>query len=176
MRKAGGTKDSKETVWNLKKLGGWEKYKKKTDDVSDQVKNIIANENYSIDEVMKKVQKIEEKVKFAAFGKPKIKGSQQNLNKAEINGDTCNCEQVECEICHKDADKKLAVLKRQSKRMEKEVNKVKESGQGRVGQIFKMKENVGGPRKSSMNPYAIEDPKTKELTLETKSRILMLKI
>ena len=77
--------------------------------------------------------------------------------------------------------------------MEEEINKVKESGQGRVGQIFKMKEIVGGPRKSSMNPHAIEDPKTKELlvsnsdikeqpwnivqiTLETKSQILMLKL
>ena len=63
------------------------------------------------------------------------------------------------EIVHKNYD----VLTRQSDRMEKEIIKVKESGQGRVGQIFKMKEVVGGSTKLSIEPHAIKDPNTQEL-------------
>ena len=97
MPSTGRQTNDKETIWNLNKLGGWDKYKNKTDEASNQVIDIIENENYSIEEVMEKVQKVEE------------------------------------------------------------------SGQGRVGQIFKMKEIAGGPRKSGMEPHAIEDPNTKEL-------------
>ena len=52
--------------------------------------------------------------------------------------------------------------------MEKEIMKVKESGQGRVGQIFKMKEVVGVSKKPGMEPHAIVDPKTNELLVANK--------
>ena len=40
--------------------------------------------------------------------------------------------------------------------MEKNILNVKESGQGRVGQIFKMKEIVGVSKKASAEPHAIK--------------------
>ena len=55
------------------------------------------------------------------------------------------------------------ILKRQSERIEKEILKVKESTQGRVGQVFKMKENIMGHKKAGTEPHAIKDPVTGEL-------------
>ena len=156
-------KKIKETVWNLNKLGGWDEYKNKTDEVSNQVIEIVDDENYTIDEVMKRVQKVEDKVKFAAFGKTRKRLYQRRVKKEELDNRKFSCGLESCQTCQKEVDKNFAVLKKQCERMEKEIIKVKESGQGRVGQIFKMKEVVGGPKKASMDPHAIEDPQTKEL-------------
>ena len=52
--------------------------------------------------------------------------------------------------------------------MEKNILNVKESGQGRVGQIFKMKEIVGVSKKASAEPHAIKDPKTGHLLVANK--------
>ena len=47
--------------------------------------------------------------------------------------------------------------------MEKVILNVNENRQGRVGQIFKMKDKITGGKKASTEPHAIEDPKTNNL-------------
>ena len=59
-----------ESVWNLGKPNGWETYKNETDIIADNIKNIVEDEK-DIDTVMKKIESIETKVKFKAFGKTK---------------------------------------------------------------------------------------------------------
>ena len=78
-------------------------------------------EEYSIEEAMEKVIRIENKIKFSAFGKTRRQFSHKKQNNNTANN----------------GDKNYELLKRQSDKMEKEILKVKESGQGRVGQIFK---------------------------------------
>ena len=46
----------KETVWNLNKPGGWDKYEQKTEEVVDTLKEIIDNKIDRIEEIMGKLQ------------------------------------------------------------------------------------------------------------------------
>ena len=58
----------KETSWNLNKPGAWQIYKEKTKEAADKLEEIITNENNSIEDIMKKLDKQENKAKYTAFG------------------------------------------------------------------------------------------------------------
>ena len=60
-----------ETNWNLGKPGGWEVYKKLTDEAAGKVKEIVTRDNLDIEAKTKKIEAIEKKIKFSAFGKTK---------------------------------------------------------------------------------------------------------
>jgi hypothetical protein len=62
-----------ECRWNLLKPGGWEKYKEVSDDFASKMDVIIENKSLNIEDVMMKVDKIMDKIKYSAFGKTKIK-------------------------------------------------------------------------------------------------------
>ena len=55
-------------VWFAASIG-WEKYKQLTEAKSEKIKAIIENEELDIEEVVEKLERIESKVKFEAFGK-----------------------------------------------------------------------------------------------------------
>ena len=61
--------------WNLAKPNGWEKYKKVSGDVADQMVDIIENRDLPIEKVIKKIDNLQDKFKFTAFGKTRIKGN-----------------------------------------------------------------------------------------------------
>ena len=61
--------EEEKCTWNLKKVGGWEEYEKQTHMVPNKVEEIIENENISINECMKRIENLDNKVKFTAFGK-----------------------------------------------------------------------------------------------------------
>ena len=52
--------------------------------------------------------------------------------------------------------------------MEQEILKIKENRHGRVGQVFKMKENIAGQKKAGVEPHAVTDSKTGELMVANK--------
>ena len=54
---------------------------KKTDESAEQVNEIVNNAEHSIEEVMEKVTKIENKIKFSAFGKTRRNCSQRKEEK-----------------------------------------------------------------------------------------------
>ena len=54
--------------WNLRKIGGWEEYEKQTDNIASKVESILENEDISVDERMRRIEKVDNKAKFAAFG------------------------------------------------------------------------------------------------------------
>ena len=134
-------KVEKVTAWNLGKPGGWENYERLTNIRASDIDQLVDDDNIPIDDLVKKVDNIEKEIKFEAFGKTRInKNKVKGIQKTEdISGD--------------DANKEL--IMRQSKQMEDEVIKIKSLNLGRVGNIFKMKEVITGPKKGSQVPTAI---------------------
>ena len=99
--------------------------------------------------MISRIEKIENEIKYQAFGKTRINRNKTNSNvkKKEVTEEVAN----------------RNLLMKQSKRIEEEVIKIKSQNLGRVGNIFKMKEVITGPKKGSQDPTAIRDPNTNEL-------------
>ena len=131
------------TSWNLRKPKGWESYKKISNDVAESIEEIIGENELDIDVVVKRVDKLQDKVKFAAFGKTKVKQGKQVVP----NDDLIN------ESKGKETAKNL--LKKQSDRIEKEINEIKETKGRRCSKVFKMKDLVAGPKKMEQEAHAI---------------------
>ena len=55
-------------MWNLAKEGGWKRYKELTDQYIKKLDLVIDDEQLSTEEIMIKMSKILEKVKFKSFG------------------------------------------------------------------------------------------------------------
>ena len=66
-------KMEKEVRWNLSKKNGWEKYKQLTEANSEKLTNLVQDEELDIERVMAKIEGIENKIKFKAFGKTSCK-------------------------------------------------------------------------------------------------------
>ena len=176
-----------EPTWNLGKPGGWDLYEKLTDKAAEKVKAIAEDPNTNIESKMKKVESIENKIKFTAFGKtkpstkkfvdsrkckqcrlagchPDPEGSQEErstLSRVEHN---------KCDTCKTKDEKDKDLLKRQSEKLENAINRIKEKKLGRAGSVYKMKDEIAGHKKAKQEATAIHDPKTNELVV-SKERI-----
>ena len=79
------------------------------------------------------------------------------------------CETLPCDNCksqkQKDAKTHAKTHARQTQKVEPEI---KSSKQGRVGNIFRIKKLIGGPKKTPQEAAAIKDPKTGELLVSKK--------
>ena len=64
-------KKPKSTRWNLFKTGGWEEYKKVSDEIATEADKIIEDTKLSNEDVMKKFDSLQNKIKYKAFGKTK---------------------------------------------------------------------------------------------------------
>jgi hypothetical protein len=118
---------------------------------------------------MKKVEKLETKVKYAAFGKTRSHNFPRILSE-DKPGKKCDCatnkvdnELTRCVACIENEERNMNIVARQSEKMGKQIIEVKESRKGRVGQVFKMKSNILGHKKGGTEPHAIKDPVTGEL-------------
>ena len=149
-------KNIQETGWNVYKPGGWEAYKEATKRKSKDVADIVENKELSEEDVMKKVDMIENKIKREVFGKTKIKKQRKTENKA-VTSAVKNDETVEA--------KELGL--KQLEKLEAQINKITSSSCNRCGQIYKVKELIEGPKKSGQESQAIKDPKTGELVVST---------
>ena len=135
------------TKWNLGRPGGWVKYEEATNNIAGKIIDIVDNEG-DIEEVITKVEKLQEKSKFIAFNKTKIR--QRKLAMKE-------CETI----------KAKELLARQSEQIEKDILDIKSSTQGRAAKVFKMKTKLGGSNKGAQDAHAIKDPGTGELLVST---------
>ena len=59
------------------------------------------------------------------------------------------------------------MLKKQTRKIEEAIEKIKDDKDGRCGKVFKMKEIIAGPKKGGQEAHAIRDPITKELVVGT---------
>ena len=115
-----------------------------SDKAAKHIEEVILDEGLDIDETVKKVESIDNQIKFGAFGKTRCnKGKHKSIVKEDAT----------------DED----LLKSQSKKIEEEIIKLKSQKLGRVGSVFKMKEVINGPKKPSQEPTAIRDPNTGDL-------------
>ena len=123
------------STWNLRKPGGWDVYKDLSDKSAEKIEKLMDDDEITIDEVMGKVMTIEKEIKFASFGKTRM-----SLHKKNHKHET---------VTDKD------ILGMQCKRIEDQINDIKDKKLGRVGNVFKIKESITGPKKGSQEPTAV---------------------
>ena len=99
---------------------------------------------------MAKVDKIQDKINFAAFGKSKPQTKSAKTVKRELVGT--------------ESEEAKELLRRQSNRMREALEKVR-STNGRVAKIFKIKDVIAGKKKAAPDAQAMKDPETGELVV-----------
>ena len=60
-------------VWNLAKEGGWDQYRMLTDVFSEALRKVIETDD-TVEEKMKKDEKIHDKINYKAFGNVTVGG------------------------------------------------------------------------------------------------------
>ena len=146
--------------WNLAKPGGWERYKELTEASSERIDNIIDNKKLTSDEVAEKVERVETKIKFQSFGKTKPPTKLRVSQRLEKGAQpSCGLESEDAKV-----DK---IMKKQSQELEEEINNLKKNKFGKVTNVFKMAEIVGGAKKQREEAHGIIDPETYEVVVAT---------
>jgi len=135
----------RQATWNLGKPGGWEAYERLSVEAADKIERVLENKDLETEEIMEKVEKIEDKLKFRSFGKTKPKTEKKLAAKVDMT------------------DEEL--LREQAKKLEEEILKVKEDSKGRVSRVFAMKKKLSGGKKEAQEPVAIRDPNSNELVV-----------
>ena len=77
--------DKEESAWNLKKEGGWDMYRKQSDDKAAKIQDITENNDLPIEDCMKRINSLNNKIKYAAFGKTR----KTNSRKATLKHKNC---------------------------------------------------------------------------------------
>ena len=149
---------TKETVWNLNNPGGWEMYEKLTEQAADHIEEAIENET-DIDKIVKKINVIDTKIKFKSFRKTRI-GSNRVKKVIQCSS---SCKNPSCNTCKSQKQKDNDLIDKRTNQIEQAVLKIKESRQGRAGDIFKMKKQIAGPKKSKQEASAVRHPQTGEI-------------
>ena len=96
------------------------------------------------------MDKIHDKIKYKAFGKTRIK---KRVEKSK---------QVTEGMEDTDDDPK-GILARQAKKIEEEIQNIKENNSGRVNRVFRMRNVVRGSNKADQEAHAILDTESKEI-------------
>ena len=63
----------KSAMWNLAKPDGWKTFQELSDKAAEKIVEIVQDNTISIDDVIKKVDIIDNQIKFTAFGKTRVK-------------------------------------------------------------------------------------------------------
>ena len=166
--------EPRHTTWNTNKEGGWDVFKKITDDDS-KLAAIGHDVIEDATKAMKKVNKELDKCKFQAFGKVSVKQSpvvdketdslfkkkSQLLEKEESAERDSKVKELENEIACK-------LVSKQRKNLEKEISAIKEmkNKKGRAAAVFNLKERVLGSKKAKQEAAVIRDPVTDKIVTD----------
>ena len=137
-------KEEKVVMWNLTKENGWKNYKELLEKSSSKLLELVENEELSIEDIMKKMDAIQTKVKFQAFGKVALrerKEREDNNKKDKSTEDIAN-----------------EILEEQTKNDIEEIKKNKKKKRNRVGRIWEIRKKIVGGKKGSRGASAIIDP------------------
>ena len=137
--------------WNTNKPGGWEAFKEAGEKYAENIADIVEDEGYSCEEMMEKIEDINTKMKWIAFGKTKPR-TKTATNKETVAETT-------------DELKGKELLTKLSERMEAETLKIKEMKQGRATKVYKMREVIKGKKKVTKEASAIYDFRTNDLVV-----------
>ena len=124
--------------WKLNIPEGWKTYQRLSDEISGKMDDIIENTSLSIEEVKKRVDTLQTKIKFQSFGKTKPPTTKAKKRKLEKRKRTST---------GMDDKEAKELLNYQSKVIEDEINKIKAGKHGHVTNVFKMCEVVAGSKK-----------------------------
>ena len=157
------------TMWNTRKEGGWEAFKKLTSDNED-LKKLKNETNKEPTEFFKKFEAILTKIKFKVFGKVKFRSirikndkeleklyhKKSTLEVGVANSD--KIEKVESEIAGK-------LIATQRKDFEKKLEDLKDvkKNKGKSAALFKLKDKVCGEKKQKQEPVTLKDPISGEI-------------
>lgn len=141
--------NNKTSIWNFGKEGGWENYRKLTDEKSQRIDEIVGDTSKDIDEIDKELDTILTKIMFKSFGKVTKKCDRNIVDKKKKD----------------DINDAMELVKKREAALEKEIDKLRKCRQGRVGKVFKIREAVQGSKKNSMDAQAIKDPVTGSLVV-----------
>ena len=148
-------KEEKEIRWNLAREGGWENYEILSNHSENKLKEVVANEEISIEEVKDKFDKVHDKVCFKAFGKVTIfKGSRQNT-KVKDNAKENKPEEEVAKNLQEDEDKRAA----------EEIEEIKKSKPGKVGRVWEVKKRIVGGKNAAHEATSVINPKTGKLAI-----------
>ena len=141
------------TIWNKQKPGGWEAYEKGTDAAKAEIEDVINYTERSVDDVMKKLDSLQTKIKHATLGKTKLKmGENQDREKSKETDPT------------KEKHAKR-LIRKESEKIENAILEVTSSKIGGCGHLFKMLDVVQGSRKAGQEAQAVVDSKTGDIVV-----------
>ena len=120
-------------------------------ELSIEIEKVVKDADLDAEVMMKKVDGIQDRIKFISFGKTKVKKTVQKVI-MDSNSEKKTTEAVD-------------IIKKQSERIEKEVEAIRQMKQGRCTQVFKMKEIIAGPKKAGQEAAAVKDPKTGKMVV-----------
>ena len=139
------------------KPGGWDTYMASLEEAAGELENIVEDESLSGEVVMRKFDAITNKVKFRAFGKTKPMTDKAETRRLE--------DRLKSAQGLDDEDSVKRLMRKQYETMEEEINKLKHGKFGRIANIFKMKEIVGGSKKTPQESHAVMNVETNELVV-----------
>ena len=123
-------------------------YNDLTDIAAGDIENIVEHDKMGIDNVVKKIENIEKRIKLTAFGKTRVNSNKvrKTINKgSEVTDDE--------------------LIKGQSEKIQSEIRRTNSRNLGRVVMGFKIKEIVNGPKKTGKEPTEIRDHKKGNLVV-----------
>ena len=127
-------KKPKSTRWNLSKPGGWEEYKKASDEIASEADKIIEDDKLSNKTVMKKFDCLQNKIKYKSFGKTKPMTKAATERRLEVR--------LKAATGMDDDAKVKEVMRKQFAEMEDQINNLKHCKYGRATNVFKIREQV----------------------------------
>ena len=141
--------------WKTGKLQSWIRYKEASKNASREIDKIVCEADLSINEVVRKVEAIETKVKFEVFGKCSSNNSSKPNRSSKEENNALD-----------DEEKAKQLLECQTKRLDNEINKVKETGLNKAGRIFQISKIIKGLDKNVSKATSVKDPSTGALIVD----------
>ena len=118
-----------------------------------EMDKVIDNKEKEIEEVMENMEQIQNKVKFRSFGKVSL-----GENKKKVGDIVTKQDKEETE-----EEKAKEILKLQIEDTEKQLDKIRNSKNGKVGMIYAAAKTVRGGKKDSIEATAVVDPESGKL-------------
>ena len=134
--------------WNLAKEGGWKKYEEITNSYANKLNNIVEDKDSLMEDKYIRFEKVLDKIKFKAFGKVTLSKSKEK----EVVEDNAS-----------EDERARSLFVEQERKLEKEMNEIKDEKSGKMGRIWKIRKNILGNKKETLQATAIVNPKTKKL-------------
>ena len=151
------TKVQKVSRWNLKKENGWTRYEDVSNRKAEKIEKIVA-EAESIEDVGEEIDKVDNKIKFKAFGKVTL-GNTKKSSKSKDDVD---------EGFFDEEEEAKDLIEKGMKRAEEVINKLKMENKSENPTVFQIAKTIQGPKKTGVEAVAIKDPKKQTLVVSAK--------